>query len=598
MVLGVTCSRYNSIGEKLATFLVRRSSKEEPEPKPALATRRSKEVPSLEAHLRPRALSSIWERDDADEACEPSNPSLASSTLSRELLNAPEFSSGKVPQRTDSKQTLSTACPDGLSDFDGWTHGYDSDGSNSTVVEEMTLADSAVAQLCERELRNVSKADTIVKRRQPTGRRPVQRCLKKSTTLPPMSSTTDEIARRESKRRAPEIQQQLDELKALAESPARLAEALPNLLATVQELLVLSIPQAKLYNPDTAGVTGFLVDLDGTVYRPDGLIRGAKEFHEWLVETGKPFVYLSNTGAKASEVVRKKLSTAPYRLTEGELPEGSVFTAAEAQVEFMAENIPAGAKVFVLSGGGSFWMHHLRRRCPELLETWEVRTQLSDAEAKEWAVMAAADPEQKRVWVVLFVDGPLANCPDPTTGALSPSDWSFELIRCCSYILAHGAHLVYTAEDASNPAIDAAYHGYVWPQPGPGMFARMLRTVLPPQAKHRVHCLGKGGNDGSTYMMSRAIEMLKAQGHDGDRSKIMIVGDRFDTDIRGGRSAGIKTCLVGSGAHKHEQQKLYPHDVADFVADRLATMLPKSRSRGLYRRATTGSHTDLAGLCC
>ena len=31
--------------------------------------------------------------------------------------------------------------------------------------------------------------------------------------------------------------------------------------------------------------------------------------------------------------------------------------------------------------------------------------------------------------VVLFVDGPLANCPDPTTGALSPSDWSFELIR-------------------------------------------------------------------------------------------------------------------------------------------------------------------------
>ena len=43
---------------------------------------------------------------------------------------------------------------------------------------------------------------------------------------------------------------------------------------------------ARSYNPETAGVTGFLVDLDGTVYRPDGLIRGAKEFHEWLVETG------------------------------------------------------------------------------------------------------------------------------------------------------------------------------------------------------------------------------------------------------------------------------------------------------------------------
>jgi ribonucleotide monophosphatase NagD (HAD superfamily) len=582
---------------KLATYLVRRNSKEELEQSP-LAKRRSKEVPSLEAHVpRSRALSSIRERegseDAADDAACASCTSAASAPLSSEMLNLPEFFR-KVPQRTDSKQTLSTACPE-ESDFDGWTlGGEDSDGWTPTVEatsldeDEATLVDSAVAQLCERELRCVrdrraegkptSPGESMVKRRQPTGRRPIQRSLTKSKTLPPMSQTKDEDT---SVPRFAPVQEQLDHLKGLAADPARLAEALPSLLATVQELLVLSIPSPKRYNPETADVTGFLVDLDGTVYRPDGLIRGAKEFHEWLVQSGKPFVYLSNTGAKSSDVVRKKLATAPFRLTDDELPEGTVYTAAEAQVEFMAENIPAGAKVFVLSGGGSFWMEHLRRRCPELLDTWEVRTTLSDAEAKEWAVLAAADPAQKRVWVVLFVDGPLTNCTDPTTGAVSPADWSFDLIRCCSYVLAHGAHLVYTAEDASNPAIDSAYNGYVWPQPGPGMFASMLKTILPPQAKHRVHCLGKGGNDGSTYMMSHAIELLQAQGHDGDRSKILIVGDRFDTDIRGGRSAGVRTCLVGSGAHKHEQQKLYPHDVADFIADRLAAMLPVSKSRGI-----------------
>ena len=38
--------------------------------------------------------------------------------------------------------------------------------------------------------------------------------------------------------------------------------------------------------------------------------QGSCAFHEWLVSTGKQFVYLSNTGAKSSEAVRRKLRTA------------------------------------------------------------------------------------------------------------------------------------------------------------------------------------------------------------------------------------------------------------------------------------------------
>ena len=66
--------------------------------------------------------------------------------------------------------------------------------------------------------------------------------------------------------------------------------------------------------------------------------------------------------------------------------------------------------------------------------------------------------------------------------------------------------------------------------------------------------------------------MLMEQGHSGDRSTIMMVGDRFDTDIRAGRSAGIRTCLVESGAHKACQQREYPDDLADFIADGLGAM--------------------------
>ena len=111
-----------------------------------------------------------------------------------------------------------------------------------------------------------------------------------------------------------------------------------------------ALPPARRYDPHTSAISGYLIDLDGTVYRPNSLINGAISFHEFLISTGKPFVYLSNTGAKGAEAVRRKLRTPTYCVSAERLPEHSVFTAAEAQVDFMAERIPSGAKIFVVSG--------------------------------------------------------------------------------------------------------------------------------------------------------------------------------------------------------------------------------------------------------
>ena len=218
------------------------------------------------------------------------------------------------------------------------------------------------------------------------------------------------------------------------------------------------------------------------------------------------------------------------------------------------------------SGGGDFWLGELRKGHEELVASWEIRTSLSDAEAKQWATIAAAHQRESKVWVCFFHDGTISAMRDPKTGTPGCSDWSFELIRILSLLDAHRAELVYTADDAFNPLLDDEYSGYVWPTPGPGMFAEMLKKIMYPLGRDKVHCLGKGGNEGRRYMLERAIEMLRAQGHDGDRSKIMIIGDRFDTDIRGGRSVGIKTCLVESGCHTSQLQQFYPADTAHFVA--------------------------------
>ena len=382
---------------------------------------------------------------------------------------------------------------------------------------------------------------------------------------------------------------------------------------------------AATYDPTTSEIDGFLVDMDGTMYRPGALIPGAILFHEWLRTTHRPVVYLSNTGAKSGEAVRQKLHHAPYRLQTELVPPGMVYTAAEAQAAFMADHIEAGSKVFVVSGGGDFWRGLIDA---ELLASWDLRTSLSEAEAKQWATIAAAHPLQSLVWVVFFVDGPIgkgaeklsqkAHAPAAGAGAgagggglpaggggggehggererepAQELDWSYELISKLSIMLSHGAEFVYTADDAFNPSIDRDFHGYVFPMPGPGMFAEMIKKIMYPKWRDKVHCLGKGGNRGTEYMMEHAIEMLIEQGHSGDRSRIMIVGDRFDTDIRGGLSVGIRTCLVESGCHQYHLQPFYPADGVDFVAESVAALHPLRMSPAADMPMLTDRHISL-----
>ena len=83
---------------------------------------------------------------------------------------------------------------------------------------------------------------------------------------------------------------------------------------------------------------------------------------------------------------------------------------------------------------------------------------------------------------------------------------------------------------------------------------------------------------GGKYMMEAAIEMLRQQGHSGDRSRIVMVGDRFDTDIRAGLSVGIRTCLVTTGCHNLGCQKFYRMDPAHYHAPGVVHLTPRTPS--------------------
>jgi ribonucleotide monophosphatase NagD (HAD superfamily) len=337
------------------------------------------------------------------------------------------------------------------------------------------------------------------------------------------------------------------------------------------------IQQVPLYDPEAEEIDGFLIDLDGTMYQPGSLLPGALEFYDWLKGTGKPFVFLSNTGAKGSTGVQKKLTTAPYALEGPPVPLRNAYTAAEAQMEYLRHTIPSAAKVFVISGG-EFWMNALRMKDPLLYDSWDLRTNLTTHESKEWARCAKQQPGS--VFVVFFIDGSIAETADPSSGEAGVSDWSYETIQKAAFMCHAGAEFVYTADDAFNPSVDAEFPDMVFPLPGPGMFAAMMKTVMFPHGSARVACCGKGGNVGKTYMMEHAIKMLELQGHSGDRSRIMMIGDRFDTDIKAGCSVGIRTCLVESGCHTVDMQHLFTADaaVADFYAKNVGGLVPASTS--------------------
>ena len=101
-------------------------------------------------------------------------------------------------------------------------------------------------------------------------------------------------------------------------------------------------------------------------------------------------------------------------------------------------------------------------------------------------------------------------------------------------MLSHGAELVVTAEDAFNPSIDPDYPQSVFPLPGPGMFASMFRKLMYPRGEGRLRNCGKGGAEGDEYMIGHALRMLRQQGHRGDPGTVLMIGDRFDTDVRAG----------------------------------------------------------------
>ncbi|MCP4195259.1 MAG: HAD family hydrolase [Planctomycetaceae bacterium] len=91
---------------------------------------------------------------------------------------------------------------------------------------------------------------------------------------------------------------------------------------------------------------GFLIDMDGVIYRGNQLIPGADQFIRTLLAKRIPFLFLTNNSQRTRRDVATKL-----RRMGIDVDDSHVFTCAMATARFLAKQKPSGT-AFVIGDGG------------------------------------------------------------------------------------------------------------------------------------------------------------------------------------------------------------------------------------------------------
>ena len=91
---------------------------------------------------------------------------------------------------------------------------------------------------------------------------------------------------------------------------------------------------------------GFLCDMDGVIYHGNQLLPGVKEFVSWLQETGKSFLFLTNSSERSPRELQQKLARMGM-----EVDESHFYTSALATAKFISSQSP-GCTAFVIGAPG------------------------------------------------------------------------------------------------------------------------------------------------------------------------------------------------------------------------------------------------------
>jgi NagD protein len=107
------------------------------------------------------------------------------------------------------------------------------------------------------------------------------------------------------------------------------------------------------FSPDLGDKFGYLIDMDGVIYRGSRLIPGADKFIKQLLDSKVPFLFLTNNSQRTRRDVVTKLKRLGI-----DVKEKHIFTSAMATARFLARQKPGGT-AFVIGDGGLQTALHL-----------------------------------------------------------------------------------------------------------------------------------------------------------------------------------------------------------------------------------------------
>lgn len=100
-------------------------------------------------------------------------------------------------------------------------------------------------------------------------------------------------------------------------------------------------------------MSGYLIDMDGVIYRGSQVIPGAAEWIAELRNEDVPFLFLTNNSQRTRRDVATKLAR-----MEIDVEESHIFTCAMATARFLARQKPNGTAYVIGEGGLLQALHH------------------------------------------------------------------------------------------------------------------------------------------------------------------------------------------------------------------------------------------------
>jgi 4-nitrophenyl phosphatase len=259
---------------------------------------------------------------------------------------------------------------------------------------------------------------------------------------------------------------------------------------------------------DAASLRGLLIDLDGVVYTGREPIAGAAGFLAEARQRGLKFLLVTNNSTTSPELVAERLKTMRIEVAPSE-----ILTSAQAAVGYVRAHAQPGARVRIVGEAG------LRQA------------------AEEEGLSVVEDSESASEWVIAGLD----------------RAFTYEKLTSATRAIMSGARFVATNADALLPVEG----GQVMPGAGTMIAAIQTATAVEPVI------VGKPEAGLFEHGLRRLGGLPPEQ--------VAMIGDRLDTDVVGGRRAGLRTILVLSGVTTHAEA-LAADPAPDAVAENLASV--------------------------